>query len=171
MFLPCYLPCLPCCLPYHFLCERPNVQDKIDSMQVYLTDEHIEYQEGPYFTCLRHDCFGKQGKVHQSVPYDRVQDVRIQEPAGNYCCFFPFRISLVSVQTASFTTTHTTWLPGKNFRWGMFGKAELELWGLEDPKRFRQKTLEMKKLGKGAPRQELEGAPEQAGMGPTFRGG
>jgi hypothetical protein len=147
---PCCIPCWPINLPIHFMCIRRNIEDKIKSMRVTLTDEQIEYEEGPYFTSLRHDAFGKQGRVTKVIPYDRVQDVRLEEPAGNYCCVFPFRITLVSVQTAGGSTGHIqTWGPGREFQASKIGMSELELWGLDDAVGFRNMVLDMKKHGKG----------------------
>lgn len=147
---PCCVPFWPIALPTYFLCTQPNIDDKIKSMKIVLTDEQIEYEEGPYFTCWRHDAFGKQGKVNKVIPYDRVQDVRVEEPAGNYCCCFPFKITLVSVQTAGGSVGHVqTWMPGKEFQQGKIGISELELWGLEDAVSFRNMVLDMKKRGKG----------------------
>mmetsp|Transcript_56147 Transcript_56147/g.142990 ORF Transcript_56147/g.142990 Transcript_56147/m.142990 type:complete len:259 (-) Transcript_56147:45-821(-) len=158
---PCCMPVWPCTILMHFLCIRQNIDDKIKSMRVNLTDEQIEYEEGPYFTCLRHDACGKQGRVNKVIPYDRVQDVRLEEPAGNYCCVFPFKITLVSVQTAGGSVGHIeTWMPGREFQGGKVGRSELELWGLEDATAFRNMILDMKKKGKG-----LGGAGD--GMGST----
>merc|ERR1711974_402121 len=90
------------------------------------------------------------GKVNKVIPYDRVQDVRLEEPAGNYCICFPFKIPFVSVQTAGGSVGHVqTWMPGKEFQQGQIGVSELELWGLDDAVGFRNMVFDMKKRGKG----------------------
>jgi len=122
--------------------------------------------EGPYFTFCRHNCCGKQGKVQKLVPYDRVQDVQVSEPAGNYCCLFPYKLTLVKVQTAGGSVGHnTTWLPGSIFVGDMVGNSELELWGLSDPNGFRAKVMEAKRIGKA-----MNMGPAQMSMGATTFG-
>lgn len=143
---PCCVPCIPCWVGKYYMVDQPNIQDKIASMRLYLTSDNIEFQDGPYYTSFRHNCFGRRGKTQQVIPFDRVQDVRLVEPAGNFCCCFPFRNTLVGVQTAgSAFPSVGQWVPGAAFQAGKAGGAEIDVWGLKDPHGFRQRVFEMKK--------------------------
>lgn len=144
---PCCVPFVCCWLPKYCLVDQPNVQDKIASMRVFLTDENIEFEDGPYYTGFRFDCCGRHGKTHQVIPFDRVQDVRLVEPAGNFCFCFPFRNALVGVQTAGASAFpgKGNWIPGGVFQLGKSGGAEMDLWGLMDPHGFRGQVLDKKR--------------------------
>lgn len=117
-------------------------------MKLYITSENIKYQEGPYFTCCRCDACGKQGQISRAVPFDRVQDVMVELPAGNYCFCFAELLTITKVQTA-----------------GSDG-AEISLEGLVNADHFKGVVLEMKRKGKtlGA-HPEIIGAPGQMEMG------
>jgi len=145
-------PCLICTIPAFFLYEQKNMDVRVKSIKLYITSENIKYEEGPYFTGCRCDACGKQGKISRAVPFDRVQDVLLEEPAGNYCCCFPEKLDRTQVQTA-----------------GSDG-AEMTIQGLKDGKHFKEVVLDMKRKGKmvgvgpGAVAPSVLGAPGQVTM-------
>ena len=70
-----------------------------------------------------------------SVPFDKITDCDITEPAGNTCVCVPNVLSVVNVDIASS---------------GQDGKKELRLAGLKDPHSFKRLVWAMKRAQQGA---------------------
>jgi hypothetical protein len=68
------------------------------------------------------------------VPFDKITDCDIAEPAGNTCLLVPNVLSVVNVDTASSGTD---------------GKKELRLAGLKDPHSFKKLVWAMKRTQQG----------------------
>eukprot|EP00404_Azadinium_spinosum_P004600 CAMPEP_0180460144 /NCGR_PEP_ID=MMETSP1036_2-20121128/23215_1 /TAXON_ID=632150 /ORGANISM="Azadinium spinosum, Strain 3D9" /LENGTH=171 /DNA_ID=CAMNT_0022466831 /DNA_START=152 /DNA_END=667 /DNA_ORIENTATION=+ len=130
----------------------PNVKDAAECQHVALTKDGILYVRDKHATCCRiQECM--QGKVSKTVPYDKLTDCDIEEPAGEECCAKK-TLEIVNIDTAS------------GNRGGGEGPAhELQLAGLLDAKGFKTMVWKLK-------RGELPGcvssgsssAPAQQGM-------
>lgn len=152
------------CLPM-YPCEWKNLDDKVNSLRLSFTDDGVEFQEGPYFVRCRWAPCGMQGHLRQFVAFREIDNVRLQEPAGNYCGCFPHKLSLVSVHAASARTSHP-WTPGMLcFHDGEANRADLELWGLRSPDHFVKELLVRRKQAQARlARRTLAEPPQQAVM-------
>lgn len=118
-----------CCMPCFI---NQNVEWKARAQHVCLTVDGIKYVDDRRKTCCGLSCTDK-GKESKTVPYDKITDCDIREPAGMACCCcIPNVLSTVSVDTAS---------SGKNAE----GKHELDLSGLVDASAFKQAVWAMKR--------------------------
>merc|ERR1712232_577883 len=77
--------------------------------------------------------FTDQGKCSKTVPFDKITDCDIEEPAGNSCFCVPNILFTVNIDTASSGTE---------------GKKELKLAGLKDPHSFKKLVWAMKRSQK-----------------------
>jgi hypothetical protein len=123
--------CLPCCIT-SLLLIGPNTRGEVMAEHAALTQDGIIYKIDRHKTGLRLDC-QDVGAVTKTVPYDRIQDVQVMEPAGSSgpcCCMVPNVLSTVNIQTAA-----------------QGGPApELSLTGVKDPHELR-KMLQVLKRG------------------------
>eukprot|EP00927_Polykrikos_kofoidii_P043898 TRINITY_DN3799_c0_g1_i1.p1 TRINITY_DN3799_c0_g1~~TRINITY_DN3799_c0_g1_i1.p1 ORF type:complete len:249 (-),score=39.28 TRINITY_DN3799_c0_g1_i1:127-873(-) len=127
---PAWLSCF-CCAPC-FL--KPNVEWSARAQHVALTEDGIKYVKerrkslcGLYCTDL--------GKESKTVPYDKITDCDVKEPAGTACCCCIDNVlSAVIVDTAS---------SGGNAK-GIC-KHELELNGLVYANEFKEAVWSMKR--------------------------
>jgi len=86
--------CVPCFL-------SKNVEWKARSQHVALTRDGIRYVREKHKTWCGLPCSDK-GKESKTVPYDKITDCDVQEPAGAACCCFINRVLYeVHVDTAS----------------------------------------------------------------------
>mmetsp|Transcript_31085 Transcript_31085/g.31608 ORF Transcript_31085/g.31608 Transcript_31085/m.31608 type:complete len:122 (-) Transcript_31085:751-1116(-) len=69
------------------------------------------------------------------VPFDKITDCDIEEPAGNSCLCVPNILCTVNVDTASSGTE---------------GRKELKLTGLKDPHSFKKLVWAMKRSQQGS---------------------
>merc|ERR1712050_461336 len=97
----------------------PNIRENVLSQHVALTKDGILYIKEKHKQGCRCDC-DMAGKVSKTVPYDKLTDCDIQEPAGCECCVQNTLLT-VNVDTAS----------GNRGPEG--GSHELTLVGLRDP--------------------------------------
>lgn len=130
-FLPCFWPSSLCCYPC-FL--NQNVEWNTRAQHVALTVDGIRYvkERRPAFCGMSWSDVGKESKT---VPYDKITDCDVQEPAGAACCCcVPRVLSVVQVDTASSGTTKE----GRPVH-------ELELKGLKNASEFKQAVWGMKR--------------------------
>eukprot|EP00927_Polykrikos_kofoidii_P016293 TRINITY_DN1734_c0_g2_i1.p1 TRINITY_DN1734_c0_g2~~TRINITY_DN1734_c0_g2_i1.p1 ORF type:complete len:235 (+),score=34.12 TRINITY_DN1734_c0_g2_i1:93-797(+) len=145
------------CAPFHFICGYANMRDEIESRHVCVTQDGIRYVTEKHKTSCRLDC-QDAGKVTKTVPFDKLTDCDIEEPAGAegpICCMTDRVLYTVNVDTAS----------GSRGVEGM-GGHELTLEGLIDPHAFKETVWRLKRSGGvstavGAPMN----APGQQAMG------
>ena len=66
---------------------RDNIDDKIRAQHVAITRDGIKYVTDRHKTGCRMDC-QDQGKVSKTVPFDKITDCDVEEPAGasGPCC-------------------------------------------------------------------------------------
>lgn len=127
---PLWASCL-CCYPC-FL--KQNVEWKARAQHVALTIDGIRYVTEKHPTCCGLSCTDK-GKESKTVPYDKITDCDVQEPAGTACCCCIQNVlTKVHVDTAS---------SGGNNQ----GVAthELSLKGLKSANDFKQAVWAMKR--------------------------
>jgi hypothetical protein len=122
---------------------QKDVDDKIRAQHLAITQDGIKYVVDRHKTGCRLDC-QDQGKVSKTVPFDKITDCDIEEPAGSSgpcCCLVKNTLTLVNVDTASGNRGG----PGE----GESGH-ELSLKGLIDPHGFKKAVWSMKR-GEGIP--------------------
>jgi len=147
--------CLPCYIAGG--CLNQNNADEAYGSWVGISHQNIFIVRKGRKTGLRCYCCD-QGEVRKIIPIANVQDVMIVEPAGTaVCCFVPNVLPKSEVQTAA-----AGGATGPNSGEGGVGT----LIGLRDPKRFRDRVMEIKRqqghsAGIGMPM----AAPAQMGMG------
>lgn len=128
---PLWASCL-CCGPC-FL--KRNVEWKARAQHLALTVDGIRYvqEKHPTFCGLS---FTDRGKESKTVPYDKITDCDVQEPAGAACCCcVPNVLSKVHVDTAS---------SGGRGQDGVQAH-ELSLVGLKYANEFKQAVWSMKR--------------------------
>lgn len=147
-----------CCVPCF---AKDNIEWKTRAMHVAVHQDGIKY-----VTDKRKSCCGltftDKGKNSKTVPFDKLTDCDVQEPAGTaVCCFVPNVLSNVIVDTAS------SGAPGPD---GMV-RHELDLRGLKDPHGFKKCVWDCKRSAVNL-RGGSEGLPlVGAGAGDMDRGG
>jgi len=133
--------CLPLCWPFypmHCLCAYDNLNDKTRAQHLCITQDGIRYVVDKHKTECRADCQDK-GKVTKTVPFDKLTDCDIEEPAGAegpMCCMSNKKLYIVNVDTAS-----------GNRGEGDGSSHELSLEGLVDPKAFKDTVWRCKRAG------------------------
>jgi hypothetical protein len=141
-----------CCYPC-FLSQ--NVEWETRAKHVALTVDGIRYVTEKRKAVCGLPCTDR-GKESKTVPYDKITDCDVQEPAGTACCCcIPRVLSVVNVDTASSGGGGKDGLP----------RHELTLKGLRFPNEFKQAVWGMKRgqapaIEAGA----LAMAPQQVGM-------
>lgn len=132
----CAIACLPCLVPLcWFTCERQNTIDKINATHVAITHDGIRFSVDKHKAGCRCDC-NDQGRVTKTVPFDKITDCDITEPAGasGPCCSVKNILAKVVVDTASSGGTSDG-----------ITRHELEIEGLVDPHAFKALVWEMKR--------------------------
>jgi hypothetical protein len=122
LFPPC---CIPCNVLNTCLCLVPNVRDLAHSNHLAITRDGIRYIVDKHPTAWRLSMcdVGKQSKT---IPFDKLTDCDVQEPAGTACCCcVPNILSVVTADTAS--------------------GREMALAGLKDPFAFKKDVWAMKR--------------------------
>jgi len=117
--VPCYL--------------RKNVEWSTRSKHVAITQDGIRFVQERRPCCWGLPCTDR-GKSSKTVPFDKITDCDIEEPAGNSCLCIPNILSTVNVDTASSGTE---------------GRKELKLAGLKDPHSFKKLVWAMKRSQQG----------------------
>ncbi|CAL1145152.1 unnamed protein product, partial [Cladocopium goreaui] len=127
---PCWCSVL-CCSPCFV---KKNVEWDTRSQHLALTIDGIRYVKEKRKMCWGLHCCD-QGRESKTVPYDKITDCDVQEPAGTACCCcIPNVLSKVHVDTASSGV-------------GEGGKLrhELEFYGLMDAHAFKHSVWAMKR--------------------------
>lgn len=125
---PAWVSCL-CCYPC-FL--NKNVEWKTRAQHVALTVDGIRYVQDKHPT-LCGLSFTDRGRESKTVPYDKITDCDVQEPAGTACCCcIPNLLSSVHVDTASSGSKEGN-------------THELSLVGLKYANEFKQSVWAMKR--------------------------
>jgi len=122
---------VPCFLPNWYLCLKANLRDSIRAHHVAITRDGIKFVVDKHKTGCRLECQEK-GKVSKTVPFDKITDCDVEEPAGASgpcCCLVPNVLSYVNVDTASSPP----------------GGHELHMAGLKDPNQFKKDVWAMKR--------------------------
>lgn len=139
-----------CCVPC-FL--NNNVEWEARAQHVALTADGIRYVQEKRKSMCGLMCSDK-GKVSKTVPYDKITDCDLQEPAGMACCCcIPRVLAEVSVDTAS-SGVSKEGIP----------QHELSLRGLKNPTEFKQAVWGMKRSQKGSASMAGSFAPAQLQM-------
>lgn len=120
-----------CCYPC-FL--KKNVEWKTRAQHVALSVDGIRFVQDKHPTCWGLHCCDR-GRESKTVPYDKITDCDVQEPAGTACCCcIPNVMSRVHIDTAS---------SGQKTDAGI--RHELELHGLKRANDFKQAVWSMKR--------------------------
>jgi hypothetical protein len=106
---------------------------------VAVTRDGIKYVKDKHHTWCGLDC-QDAGKVSKTVPFDKITDCNIHEPAGATCCCMDNVLTDVRVDTAS--------RGGVNPNDGT-QMYKLELAGLKDPHGFKKLVWAMKRMTAG----------------------
>jgi len=117
------LGCAPCFL-------RRNVEWSARSQHVALTRDGIRFVRDRRPTCWGLPCTDA-GRSSKTVPYDKITDCDIEEPAGNTCLCIANVLTTVNIDTAS------SGGPGNH--------KELKITGLTDPVGFKKLVWAMKR--------------------------
>lgn len=120
-----------CCYPC-FL--NQNIEWDTRSRHLALTIDGIKFVQSKRPSLCGLSCTDR-GKESKTIPYDKITDCDVQEPAGTACCCFIQNVLYqVSVDTASSGMSKE-------------GKVqhELEIWGLKNPHEFKQAVWSMKR--------------------------
>lgn len=149
---PMWISCL-CCAPC-FL--QKNVEWNARAQHVALTVDGIRYVTEKHPTCCGFHCTDK-GKESKTVPYDKITDCDVQEPAGMACCCcIPNVLTRVHVDTASSGSKEGV------------RQHELSLSGLKFANEFKQSVWAMKRgqlpTNAVVPLGTAQGAPAQEQM-------
>lgn len=127
-FLPfLILGCHPCFL-------RKRVQWEVYSQHVCITQDGIRFVRDKRPTLCGLSCTDA-GKESKTVPFDKITDCDITEPAGATCCIITNVLNSVHVDTAS---------SGNTTQEGLV-RHELTLKGLKDPHKFKKLVWAMKR--------------------------
>jgi hypothetical protein len=117
---------------------------------------NVIYSDGIKFVVDRHAtgcrCQCQEvGKVSKTVPFDKITDCDVQEPAGASCCgLVPNILYTVNVDTASTSAGH-----------------ELSIIGLKDPYAFKDLVWKMKRGEVAMPAAVTVGSSDVAGSAPV----
>jgi hypothetical protein len=158
-----YMMCPPVTLILPSLCCEPcfakqNIEWNTKAMHVAVHQDGIKFVNDKHPTGCGLSCTD-QGKSSKTVPFDKLTDCDVQEPAGTaVCCFIDNVLSTVTVDTAS---SGQPVGPGQS-------NHELELRGLKDPHGFKKCVWDCKR---GAVNLRDTSAPVAAAAMAMDRGG
>jgi hypothetical protein len=137
----CFWPLL---CPAWFCCGKQNAIDDIRAKHVCVTTDGIRFVHDRHRQACRMNC-DEAGKVTKTIPFDKLTDCDIEEPAGSsgpVCCMVPNTLTIVNVDTASGARGPPA-QPGMSLH-------ELQLVGLKDPHGFKSVVWRMKRSGGAA---------------------
>jgi len=158
---PVLWPTCLCCYPCFI---KQNAEWDARSQHVALTVDGIRYVREKRKFCCGLSC-SDRGKESKTVPYDKITDCDVKEPAGAaFCCCVPRVLSQVHVDTASSGATkdgiptHELQLNGLRFA----GEFKAAVWSM---KRGEAPTNAVVPLRTAAPgMQQMASAPGQESM-------
>jgi TAZ zinc finger len=107
---------------------RKNVQWCVNAQHVAITRDGIRFVRDRRPTCWGLPCTDA-GKSSKTIPFDKITDCDLEEPAGNTCLCIENVLSTVNIDTAS--SGH--------------GRHELQITGLKDPHAFKKLVWAMKR--------------------------
>lgn len=140
LFFPPAIPFAICGLLGYRCWTVPNIQDKANATHLAITRDGIKYIVDRHHSACRSNC-QEVGKVSKTVPYDKMTDCDVEEPAGaeGCCCWLvPRTLKVVHVDTASSGIVATgNGAPQQ--------QHELTLRGLLDPDGFKNDVWAMKR--------------------------
>ena len=114
-------PCLILACIQHQACGIQNIEDRARAQHLALTKDGIKYVVGKTPGDCRMEC-EERGKTSQTVPYDKMTDCDIEEPAGSVgccCALVPRTLYDIKIDTAG-------------------GGQTLHVIGLKDPEQFKK---------------------------------
>jgi len=126
LYLPLFIAQLVGLVPCYL---RKNIQWNARSQHVAITRDGIRFVRDRRSCCWGLSCTD-QGKSSKTVPFDKITDCDVEEPAGNSCLCVPNILSTVNIDTASSGTD---------------GRKELRLAGLKNPHGFKKLVWAMKR--------------------------
>lgn len=109
---------------------RYNVRWRAEANHLAITRDGIRFVQDRRKSCWGFSMCDK-GKHSKTVPFDKITDCDIVEPAGNMCLLFPRILFTVHVDTASSGNEGN--------------QHELDTIGLKDPHRFKNLVWAMKR--------------------------
>lgn len=144
-----FLCCVPCFI-------HKNVEWDTRSRHIAITVDGIKFVHNRRKFLCGLSC-SDRGKESKTVPFDKITDCDVQEPAGTACCcFIPRTLHQVHVDTAS---------SGQKDDNGVL-RHELAIEGLKEPHEFKKLVWQMKRhqmsFGAAAP---VTQSPKQFEMG------
>lgn len=126
---------------------RQNVRWSTRAQHIAVTRDGIRFVNDRRKSCWGLACTDK-GKSSKTVPFDKITDCNIVEPAGNTCLCVKNVLTVVNVDTASSGTE---------------GRKELRIAGLKDPNGFKKLVWAMKRA-QGSSSAAAIGAPSALSM-------
>ena len=112
---------------------RSNARWNARAQHVAITRDGIRFVREKRKSCWGMPCTD-QGRSSKTVPFDKITDCDVEEPAGNTCLCVPNVLTTVNVDTASS---------------GPEGRKELKIAGLKDPHSFKKVVWAMKRAQGG----------------------
>jgi len=135
---PCLWPCQMYQAVYYWLYTKENIVEATEAQHLAISRDGIRYVVEKH-SAKQCCCFPDHvsGRVSKTVPYDKMTDCDVEEPAGysfvcGLCCAVEHTLAIVQVDTASGS--------GK-----ADGGHELSLKGLIDPESFKRDVWAMKR--------------------------
>jgi len=132
-----YFPCVFWEAAKYAIFEKDNIEDRTRAQHLAITRDGVRYVVDKHLTGCR--CLKDQvvGRVSKTVPYDKMTDCDIEEPAGEHlvcslCCGIEDVLYVVNLDTASGT--------GKSE-----SGHELTIAGLAEPEMFKKDVWAMKR--------------------------
>jgi hypothetical protein len=107
---------------------KKNVQWSVHAQHVAITRDGIRFVRDRRRTCWGLSCTDA-GRSSKTVPFDKITDCDIEEPAGNTCICITNVLSTVNIDTASSSQA----------------RHELQIAGLKNPHEFKKLVWAMKR--------------------------
>jgi len=138
---------------------KKNVEWEVNAQHVAVTRDGIRFVRDFRKSCWGLNCTD-QGKNSKTVPFDKITDCDVQEPAGNSCIIIKNVLTTVNIDTAS---------SGGSGEGGT--RHELKISGLKDPYAFKKLVWAMKRLKGSVPALVASTASTFApeGLGTVYR--
>lgn len=122
-------PCCWICLPFWYAWEKETVKETVYAQHVCITRDGIKHVIEARNTGWGWEC-ERAGKESKTIPFDKITDCDIEEPAGTaVCCWVPNVLTHVNIDTASSSAK----------------EHELVISGLKDPQGFKSLVWAMKR--------------------------
>ena len=132
-------PCLLWAPVQYYVYEKKNIDERVRAQHLAITRDGIKYVVDKHPSGCRMEC-QMQGKTSKTVPFDKLTDCDIEEPAGSAgipCMLVKKTLYVVQVDTAS-GARHMTPEGGGSLH-------ELSIAGLMDVETFKRDVWTMKR--------------------------